>query len=256
MGKETTSTGQSVSSTSTEAFHRTSAASRYLGGATFLTLEHIGYFALVVLLPIILLSGFTNAVSLWSNGSSTSRSTTDLIATSFGASTTTAVMVCAVLLVLTPLMYVLRRRVSAEYAKRPGYTDRVAYKLPVYTALAVLSGLAVWSFVGMVNVFVGSLVNIGVSGVNIGDMYLHQFLPALLSLVVFGLGAGYLVMFAKARDMSRLFVGLASLLAGVMIVALFVTALTINHQPTSSKTTPQTYPYPTSTPDYSEYLNY
>lgn len=255
---EAVNTEESVSSISTEA-PKGGAVARHLDGATFLTLEHVGYFVLVVAIPIILLSGFSNAVTLWSGNSASSLSGAELIMASLKAiGTATAVMICAALLVLVPIMHVLRRRIASEYAKRAGYTDRVAYKLPVYSALGVLAALAVGSFVSMMNVFLNSLVNIGVSGVNIGDMYLNQFLPALLSFAVFGASAWYVMLFAKGKDLTKLFTGIASLLSGALVIALFVTALTVNHQRSTQSTdtvTPQPYPYQTDT-DYSDFYNY
>lgn len=232
--------------------------SRVMGSADFLTLEHVGYFLLVVLIPVILLSGFSNAVMLWSGNSSNSSNGLDaLVSGLMYIGTTTAVMSSAALVVLVPLMIVLRRRVSAEYAKRPDYIERVAYKLPVYTALGALAVLTVASFVGMVNVFLNSLVNIGVSGVNIGDMYISQFLPALLSFAVFGASTWYVTLFAKGKDISKMFIGLAGLLSGALVIALFITALTINHQPSSSNGGSQIQPYPLQdSTDYSDYFDY
>lgn len=256
MDSEKTESGASSVSTDNT---NTNLLSRVMGSADFLTLEHVGYFVLVVLIPAILLSGFSNAVALWSSIGSGSSSSLDMLISGLMASNTTmAIMTCAALVVLVPLMFVLRRRVSAEYAKRSGYTERVAYKLPVYAALGVLAALAVGSFVGMMNVFLNSLVNIGVSGVNIGNMYINQFLPALLSFVVFGASAWYVMLFAKGKDMSKVFIGLSGLLSGALVIALFITAMTINHQPNSSNGGAQIQPYPLqdSSTDYPDYFDY
>lgn len=207
---------------------------RQLNGTSFLTLEHVGYFVLVALLPCLLLMGASTAVQLWrTESASTSAGVMSfeglIQPTMMSVNTAMAVSLTAALLVLVPLMYVLRRRTMAEYAKRPGYTGRVAYKLPVYTALALLAAQTVGSFVVMLGVFLNSLVHIGVKGADIGAMYVDQFLPALLAFVVFGMAAWYVMWFAKGRDASKMFVGSVSLLSAVMVIALFVTALTINH---------------------------
>lgn len=225
---------------------------RQLNGTSFLTLEHVGYFALVVLLPSLLLVGASTALQLWQSGSASSGgSGSTFLPLSYTVEpimryvdTTVAIALSAAFLVLVPLMYVLRRRIAAEYAKRPGYTGRVAYKLPVYTALALLAAQTVGAFVSMLGVFLNSLVNIGVKGADIGAMYTSQFLPALLAFAVFGLSAWYVMWFAKGRDLSKVFVGGVSLLAAVMTIALFVTTMTINHDTKNNIDPIKPQPYP------------
>jgi hypothetical protein len=220
---------------------------RQLRGTSFLTLEHVGYFVLVVLMPVLLLLGASTALQLWQNGGN---SGSDTIIPMFyslepvvrAVDTTLAVSLTAAFLVLAPLMYVLRRRTAAEYVKRPGYTNRVGYKLPVYTAFGVLAALATGSFISMLSVFLNTLLNIGVNGANIGAMYTGQFLPAFLAFVIFSMACWYTMWFAKGRDTSKAFVGVVTLLAAVMAVALFVTTLTMNHD--IKKSTPvQPDPY-------------
>jgi hypothetical protein len=225
-------------------------AARQLRGATFLTLEHIGYFMLVVLLPGLFLAGVAAALQLW--GARTANSEPVPLGLSNivtpGVNTAGALALVALLFVAVPLLYCLRRRIGAEYAKRPGYTGRVAYKLPVYTALALLITATLGTFTTMLYVFLSSLALIGVSGANVGEMYLAQFIPALLGFVIFGATAWYVLWFAKGRDMSRLFVQIAGVIGGIMVIALFVTALTVNHDAKNrgnSNDPIQIQPYPT-----------
>jgi hypothetical protein len=235
---------------------------RQLTGTSFLTLEHIGYFALTVVLPVLLLLGINTALQLW-RGNSGSTASDTILPLSYTiepvmryVDTSLAVTLTAAFVVLAPFMYVLRRRTAAEYAKRPGYENRVAYKLPVYTALGVLAALATGAFVAMASVFLNSLASIGVKGADIGGMYMTGFLPALLAFLVFGMACWYVGSFAKGRDLSRLFVGAVSLLAGVLAIALFVTTLTINHD-TKSDTNQvqpaQPQPYPLQDDSYLRY---
>lgn len=230
---------------------RKKSVARQLNGTSFLTLEHVGYFALVTLLPSLLLLGASTALQLWRGGSSAGSSAGMALPLSYSVEpimrsvdTIVAITLSAAFLVLVPLMYVLRRRTAAEYTKRPGYTSRVAYKLPVYTALAVLAAQTVGTLVSMLGVFLNSLVNIGVKGADIGAMYTTQFLPALLAFAVFGLGAWYVMWFAKGRDASKAFVGGVSLLATVMTIALFVTTMTINHDTKNTIDPIKPQPYP------------
>jgi hypothetical protein len=223
---------------------------RQLSGTSFLTLEHVGYFVLVVLLPVLLLAGATTAIQLWQNGSTSSAVDQSSMYSMMyslqpvlrSVDTTAAISITAALLVLVPLMYVLRRRIAAEYGKRPGYTGRVGYKLPVYSALGVLAAMSAGSVVTMLGVFLNSLANIGVSGANIGEMYMQQFLPALLASAVFGLSCWYVGWFAKGKDTSRTFVGTVGVLAAALVIALFVTTLTLNHDTKSSTTSPSQSP--------------
>lgn len=245
-----------TATTSTE--DRKKTMMRQLSGTSFLTLEHSGYFVLIVLMPILLLLGAEVAMQLWQSNS-TAGSGGTFLPLAFTVEpilryvdTSAAVTLTATFVVLAPLLYCLRRRISAEYVKRPGYTSRVAYKLPVYTALGILAALTVSSFVAMLSTFLNSLANIGVSGADIGGMYTQQFLPALLAFAVFGMASWYTMWFAKGKDTSKVFVGVVSLLAAVMAITLFVTVLTLNHQTKSNPT--KTQPYPLQ--DYNNYLQY
>lgn len=248
-------TDEKTASTSTDTPKTTLA--RQLSGATFLTLEHVGYFWLVVLMPALLVTGTLIALGMWTHSNDEAIiSITSLIGPQFMAPDTAGAMfLVAALLVLAPLLYCLRRRLAAEYAKRPGYTGRIAYKLPIYSALAVLITLKLAMVVSMLYVFLTSLASIGVSGVDIGEMYVNQFLPALLGAVVFGASAWYVLQFAKGTDRSRRFVGTITLLSAAVVVALFVTTLTLNHNPRSNRgANPpvqiQPYPAPNSTYDF------
>ncbi len=257
MAEDTTQTA----TTSTE--DRKKAMMRQWSGTSFLTLEHVAYFVLVVLMPVFLLSGASIAMNLWQGGSSSGGGAAYDVLTYpvepilRSVDTTFSVTLTAAFVVLAPLMYCIRRRIAAEYVKRPGYSSRVAYKLPVYTALGILTALTVASFVTMLGVFLNSLANIGVSGADIGQMYTSQFLPALVAFAVFSMAAWYTMWFAKGKDSSRIFVGVITLLAGVMAITLFVTTLTINHQSKSTNPSPsQPYPLLDDTPYNSRSNNY
>ena len=242
------STAQAAT-TSTE--NRAKTAARQLNGTSFLTLEHVGYFVLVVLLPVLLLAGASTAMQLWQNTNSVTTGVFQPQAYIVGpvfrpVDLSMGMMAAAALAVLAPLMYVLRRRIAAEYAKRPGYTSRVGYKLPVYSALGALAALTAGALIMMLSVFLNSLVSIGVSGVNIGTMYTQEFLPALLAFAVFGMAAWYTMWFAKGKDTSKMFVGVVLLLATIMAVTLLVTTLSVNHQ---NKATNPIQPQPYSLQD-------
>lgn len=241
-----TETSAQSATTSTE--DRKKAVMRQLNGTSFLTLEHVGYFVLVVLLPVLLLAGATIAMQLWQSKGSSGSSVMPLMYSFMpimqSIDTSAAMMLTSAFIILAPLMYCLRRRISAEYARRPGYTNRVGYKLPVYTALGVLVASTIGAFGTMLGVFLNSLANIGVTGADIGQMYIQQFLPALLSFAVFGMAAWYTMWFAKGKDSSRVFVNIIGLLAAIMAITLFITTLTLNHDTKSNTIQPQPQPYP------------
>lgn len=222
---------------------------RELNGATFLTLEHVGHMALAVIVPLLILAGIMSALSLWTGVPGLSAGLFSGVTTETASlkvlEATMALGVVAALLVLAPALMVLDRRTRAEWRKRPGYAGRLAYKVPVYTALALLGVLAVGTVVEMVYVVIASLVFVGVANAPIGTMYLDTFLPALIAFVVVAAAAWYVFNLAKGRDYGRKFSLGAVALSVVAIVALFITSLVVLHGSDSSfpSTNPNTDPY-------------
>ena len=207
---------------------------RELNGSTFLTLEHIGHMALVVLVPVLLLAGFGAAFSMWFGTPGmayTLMGGASLLGPASMSMLTGALSlsVVAALLVLVPALVVLDRRTRAEWHKRPGFAGRLAYKVPVYTALAVLGALIVACKIQMIYVLIASLAFIGVQGAPIGSMYVNSFIPALLGLLVFGGAAWYVFTLAKGRDNGRRFSLIAAVLGAVVSAALFITTLVVLH---------------------------
>lgn len=240
-----------LSETSTAPQKNTSFSARFLHGTTFLTFEHSYYFALVVLVPVLLFLGASYAVGMWTGKY-------DLPHTLIWPPEMNAIRVetagvgimAAALFVLAAKMTVLRRRLAAEYGKRLGYERRVAYKLPVYSALAALVTLSMASFIVMLGVVINSLLSMSQSGVSIGDMYIRDFVPALMGFAIFSSAAWYVLWFAKGKDCSGLFVASMNVLATVLVIALIITALTVNRDndgkssPASPTSPMQIEPYP------------
>lgn len=227
---------------------------RELNGATFLTLEHVAHMALVVIITALLAVGIMNAIALWSGDSGALA--TSVFGTWVGvgggaAKYTQASMslgVVAALLVLVPLLVVLDRRTRAEWHKRAGYAGRLAYKLPVYTALGVLVAIKTAAFISMLAVVISSLALIGVDGSDIGSMYVYDFLPALLAVVLFGAAAWYVFRLAKGSDIGRMFSMAVSALGAALVVALFITATVTFHSKPETRILPT--PATPSNPDY------
>lgn len=214
---------------------------RELNGATFLSLEHVGHMLLVVAVAMLLSAGVVTAISLWTGNSGVmSALGTDL---GIGGSAaryveaTAAIGLVAGLAVLVPLLVVLDRRTRAEWLKRPGYTNRAAYKVPIYVALGALITGKVIAVIQMLTVVLSSLAVVGLSGQDIGGMYLNTFLPSLIAAVIFGAAAWYLFKLAKGRDGGRTFSAAAALLAGALAIALFVTAVIVMRTPSTTRET-------------------
>jgi hypothetical protein len=219
---------------------------RELNGATFLTLEHIAHMALVVVVSGLIVSGLGAAFSLWFGAGGMSQALlgdASLLLGGMGGKTLEATMalgVVAALLVLVPALVILDRRTRAEWHKRPGYAGRLAYKVPVYGALAVLAAILIVLKIQLVYVIISSLAFIGVQGAQIGDMYLHSFIPTLIAYAVFGAAAWYVFNLAKGRDNGRLFSLAKAVGGGVLAVALFITALVALHDGKNDTTLPAT----------------
>jgi divalent metal cation (Fe/Co/Zn/Cd) transporter len=232
---------------------------RELNGATFLTLEHIGHMALVVIVSGLVLSGIMSALSMWfgtAGMSSALMGGARLGVASSAVEGALSLGVVAALLVLVPLLVILDRRTRAEWNKRPGFAGRLAYKVPVYSALAVLAAAVVACKIQMLYVILSSLAFIGVSGAPIGSLYVDHFVPALLGAIVFGAAGWYLFTLAKGRDHGRTFSMAAAVLAGAVSIALFITTLVVLHDGTKSFSNPSVELDPgaptTNTPTYDE----
>jgi hypothetical protein len=216
---------------------------REMNGASFLSLEHVAHMVLVVVVAALVAGGLTLGLSLWTGAPMAGGSYSLLLSESAmqSAAAMGAVGIVAALLVLAPLLMVLDRRTRAEWMKRHGYSGRVAYKVPVYTALGVLVAAKLMAVIAMVGVVLTSLVSIGVPNAGIGSMYLTQFVPAAITAVVFGLAAWYVFKLAKGRDMGRQFSLLMVFAAGVLSLALLITAVSVMHSNKNESLTP--YPY-------------
>jgi hypothetical protein len=217
---------------------------RELNGASFLTLEHIGHMALVVIVSGLIVSGIGAAFSMWFGTAGVSHAFLGDAASLLGGmgtktlEATMALGIVAALIVLVPALVILDRRTRAEWHKRPGYAGRLAYKVPVYTALAALAAVLVTLKIQMLYVVISSLAFIGVQGAEIGDMYMQSFIPALIAYAVFGVAAWYVFNLAKGRDNGRLFSLAKAVGGGILAVALFITSLVILHDTKTDTTVP------------------
>lgn len=206
---------------------------RELNGATFLTLEHVLHMALVVAVAALLVAGILTAIDLWTGNGGVMSAFTMMAGMGIGtakyAEASSAIGIVAALVILVPGLVILDRRTRAEWLKRDGYAGRVAYKVPLYTALGLLVVAKVVAVIQMVTVVLNSLAVIGLNNNGVGDMYLYEFLPAAIAALVFGGSAWYLFKLAKGRDNGKMFSMLAALLGAALAIALFVTAVVTLH---------------------------
>ena len=220
-------------------------AKRQLHGTAFLSLEHWAYMILVVAVPLLLLGGFQAALAIWTNKGEEPMMSLLMQGMGGQLAVSAAVVFTAALVTLAPLLFVLERRTHSEFSKRPNYRNRLAYKLPIYGALALLAILKIAAFISLVAVFLESLALIGVKGADIGNLYLTQFLPSLLALLVFGATSWYVFKLAKGIDKSRLFAFAILWLGALVAVTLFTTAVMAAHKEQENKpSSPYSMPMP------------
>lgn len=207
-------------------------ARRRLRGTTFLSLEHALKAVLMVVVVTLLGVSIVLALQLWTGAASgtsfvrVNGSAAELIAG-------TAMTLAAALIVLVPALIVLELRTRAEYQKRPDFRLRLAYRIPLYAAFAAVLTLTGLSLIQLLAAFLTSLTLLGAAGANIGAIYLGQFLPALLTLALYGAAAVYLFQILRGKDRGAIF-GLAVVtLSVVMVLALFITSVVLTHQSTA-----------------------
>lgn len=214
---------------------------RELNGASFLALEHTAHMALVVIVTGLVLAAIMASLSLWFGTSNDLVVMFGAMAGRAGASTEAVLTlgIVAALLVTVPLLVILDRRTRAEWHKRAGFASRLAYKLPVYLALGAI-GVAIVGFkIQMLSTVLMSLALIGLKGADIGSLYIATFIPALIGAVVFSVAGWYVFNLAKGRDNGKMFSMLMAAVTAVLSVALFITAITIVHDPKLTPPAPQ-----------------
>jgi hypothetical protein len=207
---------------------------RQLRGTTFLGLEHALKAALLVVVTMLLVSAVGLAFQMWT-GQADDSTLSLLGLPGAGVIAGTAMTIAAGLLVFVPALIILELRTSAEYRVRSQFGTRLAYKLPLYAAFAVLLGLLAVAAIQLLASFLTSLTLLGVDGANIGAMYLSQFVPALLAMGLYAVAAWYVLQVLKGKNGGAGFVLSAAVLASMMVLALFITSIVFVHSSTASQ---------------------
>jgi hypothetical protein len=202
--------------------------------------------ALVVVVAGLLAAGVSAAISLWTDSASNAGGMLSMMSVFTDLKSTEAVGalgLVAGLVVFTPLVVLLDRRTRAEWAKRPGFANRLAYKLPVYGALAVLLFAKLVVDVIMLSVVLQSLAYLGVSGApDMGSLYLTQFVPALVAAIAFAVVGWYVFKLAKGKDMGDMFGNTLVVGSLALVIALLITAFVVLHGSTTQNATPDIWP--------------
>lgn len=208
---------------------------RELHGASFLTLEHIAHMVLVVVIPGLILCAMTMALSLWFGlGTMTVIDVAYYYSTNW-LSTTGGTGITAALLALTPLLLILSARTRAEWHKRPAYVGRLAYKLPLYSALAVTTAIVIGFKIQIFAVLLGMLAYMGtVDGSYVIYSYAGTLVPSLIGLALFSVAWWYVFRLVKGVDYGRVFSVAMALIGIIMAVALFVTTYVGLHNTSGS----------------------
>lgn len=195
---------------------------RVTRGTTFLGLEHAMHLLFVVVLAVLITVGLITVIY-------------PLLGWSFfkfmpGLSifwSTGVVWLAAALFTISPLVWLLDVRTRAEWPKRPGFTQRLAYKLPLYIALGVVSIGKLVAWVAVLALVLFGLVGAGTTSILLAAAWVAQIIPATIALIVFGVTGWYLIRRAKGigtgRSFTNVFAGVGLLLGFVLLVTAAVT---------------------------------
>lgn len=186
----------------------------------FITLKYLGAALSATLAVMTSIAAIWKLIGLWSgSGLSTSPLagplgligiSSDLIAVSIAA------------VIFSVLAFFLYRWATKAIAGRVSYLETTPYRVITNGFVAVMAMIAVLLTVDVLTVLISSLLLIGKS-VDIGHIYLTQFLPSLVGLAVAGFAAlmGYQI--AKGRNKSFLLTLVTMSLAGAILVAVCIT---------------------------------
>ncbi len=234
-------------------------AARQFNGTSFLGLEHVLHLFLVLVLAGLMSVGVVVGMSVWANNALPLMDVFSAYGfNSSGFSVQWLQTMAAALVVIAPAIVILDSRTRGEWAKRPKFAGRLAYKVPLYAAMGVAGLVALGSLINMAAVVLTSLAMIGTAaGFDYGALYLNDFIPPLIMFAVFASVKWYLFKLAKGVDVGQRFNALLAALAVVLAITLFVTGVAQAH---NARQTPPVQcqaiscdPTPMPYPDYFKY---
>lgn len=157
------------------------------------------------------------------------------LATSPVTQTQSMVAIALLSVMLAVLSFVLFGRVSKKIVEdRPEYTQTTLYKVTTHAPVFALLLVALLVVSSLLSVLLNSLLMIGVgdAGQTYGALYLGEFLPGLVSLVVLGAVIFFLAKIVNGTNASKL---LSIILIVVTSVVFLATAITMTVRAHDSK---------------------
>lgn len=184
----------------------------------FLALRLVAAVGVTVLLTLLSAGAIGSFIDMLANKGAGSIFDSLFVGLMHDASILTATM----LLVLSFVPWLLFRSVKTSLANEPGFTGRTIYKVTMYGGLAILAVATAMQLISALAAVIASLLSIGVSGVDIGGLYLHKFLPALLGAVVTGFVGFCFWQTDRGRDKVNLMSLVIAIVSVIFAVGLFI----------------------------------
>ncbi|HEX4662509.1 MAG TPA: hypothetical protein VH144_02750 [Candidatus Saccharimonadales bacterium] len=224
---------------------------RYTHGTTFLSLEHIARMVLSVILPLLVLAGLSAAFNLWSGGATQDNFLLTMIVNpNIQVVMSLAVTVATALLISSGLFWLFNLRVSAEVRRRPDYMKRLVYRVPLYVAFGISSLLVFVAVTDLISIVLTTITAIGITSINVGQLYVTRFLPEAIGLVVISFAAWYQFKLLKGINKGSLFASISLVVGIVLAVALVISVASVLHANTGTNN--GTDGGPTTIPPYAQ----
>lgn len=202
---------------------------RSVAGTTFLALEHAMHVVFLIVISGLITAALLIGIQMWADPAAANLAFGSLSGAVMAGS---ALMVAAALIVLGPFLVILEKRTRAERTKRPGFERRIAYKAPLYVGLAVVWVIKLAAIITLVSMglyLLASLNHLNYDSLTL--LYQRQFIPAFVTLIVFGVTGWYLIRLAQGKDYSQKFNVALCILTVLLAVGLFATATVMLQNP-------------------------
>jgi hypothetical protein len=223
----------------TQAIHQTEAqpvvqyASKPKAKSIFLGFEFTLALAGVVLGSLVIIQLLFYVFALWNDG------TMPVLSFTEGAATPIYGVLAEAFfgLILAAFPFVFFPRFKRALVDRPMFTKRLAYKLPLYVSCAIAFFATLYVAAHVAALLISSLLLIGVDQVNIGQLYVQEFLPLIIVLGFMGFVSYLLFNILIGKDKSKLLSLILVSLMIVLMLTVLITSTIKTHTDSSSRTT-------------------